>query len=223
MYLMLIKKKFNSNVWALSTLLIIRLNAFRALIVNPAGLVMLQDVKDSLYTTYLNIGSDLYQSLLEPIINGKPYQKLTIIPDGALCFIPFEILPTNNTKHPNADFRDIPYLIKSSLTNYAYSTTLQTLFINKSNKKVTGKMFGGFAPSYENIQVASLDTGEFKPLALAVRNGLSPLIHNKSEVSEIADLIGGDIFVGVEASRDNFLRQANKYNILHLAMHFTYR
>ena len=80
-------------------------------------------------------------------------------------------------------------------------------------------MFGGFAPSYENVQVSESDTFNFKPLALAVRNGLSPLAHNKSEVAEIAAMVGGDAYVGAEASKDNFINNANNYNILHLAMH----
>ena len=75
--------------------------AFRSHIVNPAAVLKQHDSKDKYYANYLINGKNLFEKLLKPVLKNKSYKKITIIPDGVLCYIPFEVLPTNMSQGQN--------------------------------------------------------------------------------------------------------------------------
>ena len=88
-----------------------------------------------LFTAYVELGYELYQALLEPIVEAaslplsmtigeEKRRKLIIVPDGILGYLPFEALLTKRTATDPIDFRHLPYLIRDFQTAYAYSGTL---------------------------------------------------------------------------------------------------
>ncbi|WP_350096690.1 CHAT domain-containing tetratricopeptide repeat protein [Imperialibacter sp.] len=68
----------------------------------------------------------LYNKLLRPL--GNIQKSLLVIPDGALAYLPFEVLATEVA----VSFRDAPYLIKTCEVNYAPS--LQIYALNQGKK-----------------------------------------------------------------------------------------
>ena len=182
-----------------------------------------------LFTAYVELGYELYQALLEPIVEAaslplsmtvgeEKRRKLIIVPDGILGYLPFEALLTKRTATDPIDFRHLPYLIRDFQTAYAYSGTL--LVNNRkepeANPRKAARRFAGFAPVYESEP----DTSEaYEPLSMMVRAGFTPLQHNKEEVQQISRLLGGHSYLGRAASEKSFKEKAADYQVLHLAMH----
>lgn len=153
---------------------------------------------DSIYTYYAH---EIFHKIWEPLsLKPGPSNELIIIPDGLLSYLPFEVLLSEIPAKPQR-YRSYPFLLKDFTISYAYSATLlaeaQTRPPSKARKK-----WLGMAPTFENNTL-----------------NLSPLDHNQSEVQSIQKLIGGDIFIGPNATLDHFLDNASEYRWLHLATH----
>ncbi|MDJ1495784.1 CHAT domain-containing protein [Cytophagaceae bacterium DM2B3-1] len=139
----------------------------------------------------------LYQNLitpLRPVINN--YQKLIIVPDGELSYLPFEAL----VKNPNS----LHYLLDDYIIRYAYSGTLLEFTNPKQNVQNTGEVLamapfaGSTGNSFRSIQI-------------------SPLPASKAEV----ETIGGHIFLESAATKEVFLKLVSQSGIIHLATHAT--
>jgi CHAT domain-containing protein len=79
---------------------------------------------------FIDASHKLYQYLIEPIaeqITGQ--QKLIIIPEGILNYVPFEVLMSSNDE---INFQKMPYLIKDFEISYHYSISLYTDFTQKA-------------------------------------------------------------------------------------------
>lgn len=155
---------------------------------------------------------NLHEKLIKPITDKiKLSEKITIIPDGILGYIPFEILlktkPTNNQY-----FGSMDYLVKDHQISYSYSTAL---LLEMQQKKLgkESKGFLGIAPSFENSQ----DVPQFGNQN--TRAGLVPLDFNIPEVETIQDLVGGVIQSGNSATKLAFLAEVSNKKFLHLATH----
>ncbi|MDJ1505554.1 CHAT domain-containing protein [Xanthocytophaga agilis] len=139
----------------------------------------------------------LYQNLvtpLDPII--KNHQKLIIVPDGELSYLPFESL----VKDPNS----LHYLLDDYIVRYAYSGTLLEFTTQKQNVQNTDEVLamapfaGSSGNSFRSIQI-------------------SPLPASKAEV----ETIGGHIFLESAATKEVFLKLVSQSGIIHLATHAT--
>jgi CHAT domain-containing protein/Tfp pilus assembly protein PilF len=166
---------------------------------------------------YTKHASALYQSLLAPVIRDSllvGIEHLTIIPDAELGYLPFELLLTQSASSYKS-YQTLPYLIRDYSVSYAYSATwLVHPFSRKSN---TEKQYVAFAPSYAP---AIADSNELEFLMLGqFRDQIAPLEWNQQEAKDIAQHFSGVSFTGQQASERRFKEEANKYRILHLAMH----
>ncbi|MDO6761470.1 CHAT domain-containing protein [Tamlana sp. 2_MG-2023] len=138
------------------------------------------------------ISNKLFKTLLpKNVYNKIKGKQLTIIPDYTLQQIPFEILVTN--------VEDLKYLIEDVQISYAYSYSL--LDYNKKDKVKNNDMWLGVAP----VTFTKLKLPE--------------LFFSKSEVNNIAEVYHGETFLNEKASKANFIKNANKHNVLHLATH----
>ncbi len=152
---------------------------------------------------------NLYRYLILPIENELKGKKITIIPDGKLSYIPFDALLTSlpdTTK--TIEFNKLDYSIWRYTFNYANSANL--LLNSKSNGKKGKIITGAFAPVYKNEDIIEY-AGQQIPLI--------PLPGIQKEVEKIANLVHCDLFTGDGASEENFRKYAEKFDILHLAMH----
>lgn len=164
---------------------------------------------------FAELGFQLYSRLVQPALleYQQPIEHLIIIPDGRLYHIPFEALLHRYPKAPIGGYPSLPYLISDYICSYEYSAAMLCEVPGK--RKQAKKGFAGFAPSYGQSGIPdSLPEGYANS-----RDVLAPLLFSQQEVQSIQNIVGGDAFVGQEASRAQFKEVATSYQILHLAMH----
>ncbi|MEM9546893.1 MAG: CHAT domain-containing protein [Bacteroidota bacterium] len=161
-----------------------------------------------------NASFELYQHLIEDnlITIDAGVDELILLPDGALNYLPFESLLT---KEPGDEIRfsmdNLDYLLEEYAISYSFS--LDFLFSMKDNENVDfSSVYSGFAPSFIKIQ------GDGSRRSCTVEL-LSELKFNKSEVENIHSIVGGNNYVGAEASLKHFLVEAQQSKVLHLATH----
>lgn len=163
-------------------------------------------------TTFINTSYNLYSKLLGSVLaNWKTdnIQSLVIIPDGLLCYLPFDILITSRPSTQQAvSYHSLPYL----LNTYTIRNLFAASFIKSSTSP--GKFtysYVGFAPGYSKSE----------PLPTSNRNASKPthLTHNEAEVGQASGYFNGKTIVGNEATETTFRNMAQQAKILHLSMH----
>ncbi|MBI1224159.1 MAG: tetratricopeptide repeat protein [Bacteroidetes bacterium] len=172
---------------------------------NPAG----KEVA-FLNQKYSNLGFELYQLIFEPIKSKLSGNQVVILPGGVLGYLPFDaLLATAPEDDGNFDTHD--YLIKHYQFSYSYSASLHKEMVNRSVGWKQGG-FVGFAPSYggDSLNLRSNDPW---------RAVLGNLKFNEPEVINIQKIMGGRAFLDSTATERNFLNEAPKAGILHLAVH----
>ncbi|GEO02911.1 hypothetical protein AAE02nite_05750 [Adhaeribacter aerolatus] len=140
----------------------------------------------------------LYQQLLAPIngvLAGK--NRLLIIPDKALCYLPFEALVP--------DLQHTRYLIQDYTVSYAYSAKLlrpaPATEVSRRNVSVLAMApFGNNSSPVDNSLRADL---------------LAPLLASTDEVEKI----GGQVYIGKDATKERLRELISKFDIIHLATH----
>jgi CHAT domain-containing protein len=129
-----------------------------------------------------NISQRLYSWLIGPVLSTiHQAERIIIIPDDELNYIPFEALQDSAGN----------YLLQRFSVQYQYSASL----LEKRKREITPTGILSFAP-----------------FANTTNNRLS------FSREEIKDLKGKQYF-DKEASKQNFLNQANKFSVIHLATH----
>ncbi|MEO5600319.1 MAG: CHAT domain-containing tetratricopeptide repeat protein, partial [Cyclobacteriaceae bacterium] len=156
------------------------------------------------YLAFIRNSHHLFRRILDPILSKLDVKELTIIADGKLCYIPFEVLITSPEITGTIDYSKLPYLLRDYEVKYAYSASLG-LERMKTRDGYT-QTFLGFAPSYERFQRGT-------------RSILTPLAHNQREVLEAAELWDGQLFIDSAASEKAFKQHALSAKILHMAAH----
>jgi CHAT domain-containing protein len=162
-------------------------------------------LKKSYTAQYQSLGYELYQRILEPILEGQKETRLMIILAGNLGFLPFEALLTAPTE--GEKFREMPYLLNDYAVAYCYSATL--LHEMQRKEHVSDKIFLGFAPEFN------------KGVRLEGKYIIEHLIPREKEVNEIFDFVGmmGEVFDGEMATKENFQENCEDYCIVHIATH----
>lgn len=188
---------------------------------------------------YLNSSVKLYQRLVKPIENKiAAKQKLIIIPDDILHYVPFEALITEqNTNIENSvNFTQLDYLIKQFEISYQPSATFYLNEMHKKMPQYAVNGFLGFAPifnrSRDNGFILASNESTFAALSsemdlqLITRDGkrLEELKHSEEEVQTITKLFdqtgeGSIGFFHGKASEKNFKQNAGKYKYVHISTH----
>jgi CHAT domain-containing protein/tetratricopeptide (TPR) repeat protein len=136
------------------------------------------------------VSSALYKSLMAPLEPKlSNIERLIIIPDDELNYLPFEALADEKGR----------YLIEKFSIQYQYSTAL----LGKDDNTMKAKGTLAFAPFASQGYSDSFGTR------------LSVLPASKEETSNLQ----GKIFTDSSALKNNFLSSANHYGIIHLATH----
>lgn len=156
---------------------------------------------------YTKMAYGLYQKLIAPL--GDLPQKLIIIPDGVLGYIPFETLLSVMPQNPSA-FKTHTYLSSNHQISYNYSLSL---WQEMKNKKHHNKGLITFAPSFEEENTPLATVNEYR------RRNMGHLNFNIKEVDNIYKICGGSTFKDIEASKENFFKVVQNYSIIHLATH----
>ena len=167
-------------------------------------------------TEYQQPAYALYRQLLAPIVKDSlliHINRLTIIPDGLLGYLPFELLLTALPTH-ETDYASLPYLILDYTVHYGYSATWLFHPIT-STKRLANDQYIAFAPSYSG------DSSKTPPPSTSehFRSHLAPLRFNRQEAGNIRHHLPGLTLIDQEAVEGRFKQEAHRYNIIHLAMH----
>jgi len=132
----------------------------------------------------------LYEKMITPLLPKLSQTKrLNIIPDEELNFLPFEALQDENKK----------YLVELFSVQYQYATTLL-----KEDKKI-------------RYHPGTLSFAPFTEKGFRDSSGNS-FSHLPSSIEEISAL-EGKLFTDSTATKKNFLRTINHYDMIHLATH----
>ena len=175
-----------------------------------------QTAEDNSYSLFTKASYNLQQLVLGQVLEQLPthIKQLTIIPDGILSYVPFEVLLTEPANAEIADYREVAYLLKQYQINYAYAAALITNRVASLNKPSHDGVLA-FAPSYDQ---AVTDSVELQQLG-QFRDQVTALVWNTKEVERIAAYLPTEYFTAQDATESKFREIASQYRIIHLAMH----
>ncbi len=172
------------------------------------------------YNSFVTDAYQLYQYLLQPV-DLKGIERLIIIPDGELSYLPFEVLlPTSVALIEKeeyviqANFTKLPYLLHVFSTNYNYSGRLW-LERNALSKKAVNDRILALAPKYSGVELPDW-RGQRE---VNLRERLIDLPGAAEEVKQLEEHYAGAFYSGYAANEALLKKEAANYGILHLAMH----
>ncbi len=163
-----------------------------------------------LYTQY---AWQLYEMLAEEW--KEQGQKMIIIPDGVLGYIPFEILLTKKVDRKAANYWQLPFLIKDHVISYNFSATLYLSEVSKAKSFSFQSFMVGFAPAFssDSSMLADADTLKIS------RNKLLHLQGAQRELRKIAEIFQGKFYFDQEATEANFKKATHDSRLIHLGTH----
>ncbi len=155
--------------------------------------------RDTIFNELVLLAQDLYQQLIQPIAK-KLQKELIIVPDGLLCYVPFELL-IEQPAAKNRYFRSHQYLIQKHAISYQYASSLlvnqeRNNLLNNSQKLLA------IAPIFDKKH----------PI-------LNPLKHNRKEAELIQSAIGGALWNQGKDSKTKLIQQLPSFSLLHLSTH----
>ncbi len=145
-----------------------------------------------------SLGSGLYQALLVPVLPWLR-EELLIVPDGALCYLPFEALITRAGSQAHR-FGSHRYLLHAYRTGYAHSA-MAWLFLNR-RQEAPGSGLLAVAPQFADNQW-----------------GLEALRYNKLEAENVHAFWKGKLLAAEQAGEQVFQAIAGNYRVLLLSTH----
>ncbi len=168
------------------------------------------------FQSFVQAAHQLYQGLMAPVVEGMPAdaEQLYVITDGKLGYISFESLLTSleEMDEINYSLNTLHYVIEDWMISYGYSSTLLLENGQKVATKRHLRSYGGFAPVYDQHAVVaerSCESGQ----------PLGALPSTEESVQSLQALLGGKQYLRAKASKENFLADAAKFQILHLSTH----
>ena len=187
---------------------------------------------------YVRTGRDLYRILIRPLeknLHGK--NRLVIVPDGVLYYIPFEALLANTPCQTNQtiDFTKLEYLLRSYEVSYSYSSSFYLNRIQQKNDIAPKALsFAGFAPVFrdtdsngifysKNAAALEKDPAVLRSITVDGKR-FCELKYSEREVSSVAENFQkkgkpGASFLYDSASEENFKSNVGKYSCIHIATH----
>jgi CHAT domain-containing protein len=189
----------------------------------------------------------LYKVALEPAAGMIGEKRLLVVADGALNYVPFEVLLKSTE---SGDFSSLGYLVKTNEIIYAPSASVVGA-IKQQRTKATGRAMLIIAdPVFNSNDARAKNTakpaGDAEVRGLGIQGALAdvagsttPAASNSSmeglplarlngtrieaeQISKLAKTSGGqaDVWLDLDANEDNLgARDVSKYRIIHVATH----
>lgn len=157
---------------------------------------------------FYNLSSQLFNNLIAPA-NISMNNKLVIIPDGILHYLPFEVL-LKQASPTSLSYQTLAYLIKEHTIHYDFS--LENVLQNEVARSTATEDFAGFAPSFNNNLLAAAEVR-------GCSNVLVNLKETSKSVKSISPLFNGAEFIEENATLEIFIQNIKKYKLLLLATH----
>jgi len=172
------------------------------------------ELRQQLQEQYVETAAKLYEKLIAPLKERLP-ERLIIVPDGVLGYLPFEALLVERPKRAYR-FNSHHYLVRDHAISYSYSATLLREMQRRQRNQQTEKSLLAMAPYYTGDTTLLADLFSYVE---NMRKDLAPLPYSGEEAWKIGQLWEGDVFVGEDATEERFMQLAGNYRILHLATH----
>jgi CHAT domain-containing protein len=197
---------------------------------------------------FIAASNGLYKAVLEPAAAMVGEKRLMVVADGALNYIPFEVL----LKTADAgDFSSLGYLVKTNEVIYAPSASVVGAIKQQRTKSTSRAMLiiadpvfnsndarakKGTAPAANDAEVRGLGiqasltdvAGTTTPAAPGAAIEGLPLARlngtrlEADQISKLAKASGGqaDVWLDLDANEDNVVtRDVSKYGVIHVATH----
>ena len=194
---------------------------------------------------FISASNALYKAILEPVASGFADKRLLIVADGALNYIPFEVLLKSSDP---GDFSSLGYLIKTNEIVYSPSASVVGA-IRQQRTKATGKSMLIVADPVFNsndarARKATPSTTDAEVRGIGIQSALAdvagdtgappqkmeglPLARlagtrvEADQISKLAKTSGAqaDLWLDLDANEDNLVtRDISKYRIIHVATH----
>jgi CHAT domain-containing protein/Tfp pilus assembly protein PilF len=167
--------------------------------------VNIMNTNDNLesYKSYTNALYYMYEKLIKPVETDLIGNKLIIVPDEEIAYLPFEAFISKKSEPTQINYEGLQYLIYDYTISYGYSTSL--IYIDEKDKLKTDKLIA-FSPNYDRFQK---DSG----------NILKKLNGTSKEIASISRWFKSYVYSGGMATESNFKLSIKKPAIFHLAMH----
>jgi CHAT domain-containing protein/TolA-binding protein len=204
------------------------------------GARSLSDDSKEIFRTHVSLGQALFRELLGQanekglIRNGE---RLLIIPDGALAFLPFETLivgaeARNDYTIQQADYSSLNYLAEANPIFYAPSATVFDILRDRKREvrdslrvKPSFVSGGDYAQGLIPARLAAfgdplLPAAGYRADMPGYQATLRPLPHSRKEVENVGKMFAvSDIFVGGSATEENARRIMRDYDVIYFATH----
>jgi CHAT domain-containing protein len=120
-----------------------------------------------------------------------------------------------NTKAANTNFANFPYLLRQHSMVYQYSAAL---YLQSKNHEYSIFKRGllAFAPFTDRSVLPNTTRGA------TTQQGFTALPFSKKEIENLNKNFDAKTFTSKEATKQNFMANASKYGVLHLATHTVY-
>ena len=183
-------------------------------------------------------GAELTKLVLEPLKEQLNARRLIIVADGALHYVPFQMLPVPANENE-------PLVTNYEIVNTPSASILGQLRKEKQQRQPTKRLLAAFGDpvfpaNYAEFKgsgsgelLASAKPNALEPWRRAARDieiaadnvdasMLQPLTFSKFELQKLSDLGGATAMIarGFEASRENLMRtNLSDFSVLHFATH----
>jgi CHAT domain-containing protein len=131
-------------------------------------------------------------------------ERIVIIPDGVLNYLPFEMLFSESVTH-NQSWSFLPYLIKSKTISYNFSASI---WKEMTEKEASGVGVLTMAPQF-NIEIEAVNESRLITL---------PLVFAEKEVEDIRSIWNHEVQL-VPKNKSEFMSQVAGASIVHFAGH----
>lgn len=175
---------------------------------------LLRSIRTRKADEFAKVGYELYETTIGDVLAEKiKGKKLIIVPDEALNYLPFGILPASTTSsggQGNEIYKNLDYLIKNNPIVYNYSANL---FVS-SKKRVypsANEKICAWAPSFENMQSILRDK--------KIADMVTELPAAKEEANMIVELFDGRLVTEGRGMEADFKEHASSFGVLHIATH----
>ncbi|CAM1366225.1 CHAT domain-containing protein [Tenacibaculum xiamenense] len=145
---------------------------------------------------------ELYTELIKPVEHRFIGDKLIIVPDELLWNVPFDLLLTEKV----VEKEKLPYLLFKYAVSYSNAISLTF------NKNIKSKLLK------EECLAFSFSNSE-DSLSTVRKSTNTDLPGTRKELHEIAEVFDGAYFYNGNSNESNFKENADKYKLIHLALH----
>lgn len=165
----------------------------------------------------LTLLHELYEMIWQPLQPKIHTGKVTIVPDGLLYNLSFEMLLPGRA----STFKELA--TNSLLSRYVFSYHYSLLMIGENAKVATDQNYIAFAPGFsDNVKQKYLSAAKDSVDLDQKYLQLLPQPNTNNLARRISRLLGGDIFLDTNSTQTSFRNNARGHKIIHIATHAQY-